>query len=68
MFTVISSGSTTYMCANLFLLGVFLLPIIGHGYSYAAEVALPVNESLACGLMLIMGSVVSSVVSFGVAS
>lgn len=64
----IDSKSFSIMGASLFLLGIFVLPIIGHGYSYASEIALPVGESLACGILLIVGSVYSTVMTFVVAS
>jgi len=46
------------ICINMGLLGACLLPMVSIGMSYCTELAYPVSEVLATGMMLLSAQVV----------
>ena len=57
-------GNTFLFCSNMGLLGLFLLPIISIGYSFCAEVAYPVSDSLSSGIMMLTSQIYGTIVSY----
>jgi len=64
MFWSLPHGNTPIFCANIGVLGLFLLPTISIGYSFCAELAYPVSEALSTGLMMLSSQLAGTVVSY----
>jgi hypothetical protein len=66
LYFVVNHQKISLMVIALFLLGFNVLPVIGHGYSFGCELVYPVNEALACGILIMFASLISTIFTFGV--
>lgn len=43
-----------------------LIPVIGIGYSYCTEIVYPIGAGMACGILQLSASIISSLITLGV--
>lgn len=66
VFFVINLGYVWLSSFALAILGAFILPIIGLGYSIACELTFPIGEGIACGVLMMVASILSTVFTTGI--
>ena len=58
------SKNLLVLCANLFLLGISLLPIIPVGFAFSVELAFPVSEAISNGWIIFWSMILGFVFTY----